>query len=116
MITIKRIYEPYETNDGYRILIDRLWPRGIAKEKAHVDLWLKDIAPSTQLRQWFHHDTTKWPEFIRQYKAELSDKAALIAAIRQAEVEHVTVTLLYGARDTHHNQAVVLRERLGSND
>jgi len=116
MIRIKRVYEPIQKSDGYRILIDRLWPRGIAKEKAHVDLWLKDIAPSTELRQWFHHDSAKWQEFVKRYKSELAEKSDMIAKIRELEQEHTTVTLLYGARDEQHNQAVVLTHVLGQND
>jgi uncharacterized protein YeaO (DUF488 family) len=76
-VTIKRIYEPFAKTDGFRILVDRLWPRGISKEKAHIDLWLKEIAPSTELRNWFNHEPEKWKEFCTRYKMELKDSAAL---------------------------------------
>lgn len=108
MIKVKRIYESYDKKDGYRVLVDRLWPRGISKEKAHWDLWLKEIAPSTELRKWFGHDPKKWNEFEKRYKKELDDKKELIAQIKELENEHKQVTLLYGARDTEHNEAVVL--------
>lgn len=108
MIKVKRIYESYDKKDGYRVLVDRLWPRGISKEKAHLDLWLKEIAPSTELRKWFGHDPKKWNEFEKRYKKELDDKKELITQIKELENEHKQVTLLYGARDTEHNEAVVL--------
>ena len=110
-IAIKRIYEPFSKTDGYRILVDRLWPRGIKKEDAHVDLWLKEVAPSTALRKWFNHEPEKWKSFLTKYKAELKDSAAhgeLVALLKQ----HKTVTLLYSAKDEQHNQAVALREFL----
>jgi uncharacterized protein YeaO (DUF488 family) len=110
-IRIKRVYEPPEESDGMRILVDRLWPRGLSKEKAAVDLWLKDLAPSTELRKWFGHDPAKWPEFKRRYRAELSGKGEQLELLR----DHMTkemVTLLYGARDEEHNEAVVLQEIL----
>ena len=101
MIHIKRAYDEYSKNDGYRILVDRLWPRGIKKEEAAIDEWMKDIAPSAELRKWFNHD----PE----YTAELKDNAALPAFLATIK-KHKTVTLLYGARDEQHNQAVVLAD------
>jgi len=107
MIHIKRAYDEYSKNDGYRILVDRLWPRGIKKEDAAIDEWIKDIAPSAELRKWFNHDPEKWNEFKKKYTAELKDNVALptfLATIKK----HKTVTLLYGARDEQHNQAVVL--------
>lgn len=113
MIKLKRIYEPYSSSeDGYRILVDRLWPRGVSKENAHLDLWLKDIAPSTELRKWFGHDPKKWKEFEKRYKEELRNKQELISRIKQLEKEHRQITFLYGARDESHNQAVVLLEVL----
>lgn len=108
MIKIKRIYDPLNDNDGYRILIDRLWPRGISKESAHIDLWMKEIAPSSELRKWFNHDTQKWDEFSKRYTKELIKKGQMILDIKKLEKEHKTVTLLYGAKDTEHNQAQVL--------
>jgi uncharacterized protein YeaO (DUF488 family) len=114
-IRIKRVYEPFSGADGYRILIDRLWPRGISREKAHIDKWLKEVAPSTDLRKWFNHEPEKWAQFCVKYRAELKGSAAfedLLADIHG----HKTVTLLYGARDERHNQAIALeqflRERL----
>ncbi len=110
MIKLKRIYEPYDKEDGYRILVDRLWPRGISKEKAHLDIWLKEIAPSNTLRIWFGHDPRKWSEFKHKYKEELKDKKELLMQIKDAKKKYKQVTLLYGAKDTIHNQAVILRE------
>lgn len=110
---IKRIYEPAQASDGYRILVDRLWPRGVKKEVAAVDLWLKDIAPSAELRSWFGHDPEKFPEFSRRYKSELKTNPAL-KSLRQLAKDHKTITLLYGAKDTQHNQAVVLQAYVGS--
>jgi uncharacterized protein YeaO (DUF488 family) len=108
-IAIKRVYEPFSKADGYRILVDRLWPRGIKKEDAHVDLWLKEVAPSTALRKWFNHEPEKWRSFLSKYKAELKGSAALeeLQALRN---QHKTVTLLYGAKDEQHNQAVALKQ------
>ncbi|MCE5204682.1 MAG: DUF488 family protein [Porphyromonadaceae bacterium] len=113
-MTIKRVYDPRSDDDGYRILIDRLWPRGLSKENAHVDLWMKEIAPSTALRKWFHHDTEKWEEFNDLYRKELTDKKKELTEIGILEKTHKKVTLLYSARDTNRNQAVVLMEVLHS--
>jgi uncharacterized protein YeaO (DUF488 family) len=112
-LAIKRVYEPVSAKDGYRILVDRLWPRGLSKERAAVDLWLKDIAPSTELRQWFGHDPGKWNEFRKKYSAELAAHADGIAQIL-ALAKRRRVTLVYGARDTEHNDAVVLLDYLES--
>jgi uncharacterized protein YeaO (DUF488 family) len=112
MIQIKRIYEPYSNTDEYRILVDRLWPRGISKEKAYINEWLKDIAPTNTLRKWFNHDTEKWEEFKKKYKEELKNKKELLSHIKQQEKIHKTITLLYGAKDTEHNQAKVLENLL----
>lgn len=112
MIKLKRIYDEYSDSDGMRVLVDRIWPRGVSKEKAHLDYWLKEIAPSDALRNWFHHDPTKWTEFEKKYKEELKEKIDLLEQIRDAEKKHTTVTLLYGAKDTQHNQAVVIAELL----
>jgi uncharacterized protein YeaO (DUF488 family) len=110
-IKLKRVYEELAKTDGTRILVDRLWPRGLTKEKAHIDLWLKDVAPSTVLRKWFAHDPAKWPEFKARYKAELKDNATHLALLEQA-ITRGPATLLYGAKDTEHNEAVVLQDLL----
>jgi uncharacterized protein YeaO (DUF488 family) len=107
-VTIKRIYEPAAKTDGFRILVDRLWPRGISKENAHIDLWLKEIAPSTDLRNWFNHEPEKWKEFCRKYKMELKDSATL-SELRALLRIHRDVTLLYAAKDEQHNQALALQ-------
>jgi len=110
-LRIKRVYVESSEDDGRRILVDRLWPRGLTKEKAKVDLWLKDIAPSNELRKWFGHDPQRWPEFKRRYAEELRALGEPLALLRQ-EAKQGTVTLLYGARDEEHNEAVVLLELL----
>ena len=110
-IAIKRAYEPPAATDGFRILVDRLWPRGLSKESAHIDLWLKDIAPSTELRKWFAHDPAKWTEFQRRYRAELKEKDQLLATIK-SHARKTRVTLVYGAKDEQHNDAVVLLDLL----
>jgi uncharacterized protein YeaO (DUF488 family) len=109
--TIKRVYDEPDKDDGTRILIDRLWPRGLSKENARVDLWLKEIAPSTELRKWFAHDPAKWPEFQTRYRAELKHKGEQLAVLKQA-IAKGPVTLVYGAKDEHHNDAIVLQELL----
>lgn len=110
-LRLKRVYEPLEEDDGLRVLVDRLWPRGRKKDEAAIDLWLKDIAPSAELRQWFGHVPGKWQEFRRRYRAELSGRASEIETLRK-HAGRARVTLLYGARDKEHNQAVVLKEYL----
>jgi uncharacterized protein YeaO (DUF488 family) len=110
-LNLKRVYEDPSEEDGTRILVDRLWPRGLTKEKARVDLWFKELAPSTELRKWFAHDPAKWPEFKARYKAELKQSSPQITLLKQA-IARGTATLLYGARDTEHNEAVVLQELL----
>jgi len=112
MIKIKRVYEKPSKEDGYRILVDRLWPRGLTKEHAAVDLWMKDIAPSTTLRQWFSHDPMKWNEFQKKYKEELRGKKALSEELGRLVREKKSLTLLYAAKDQEHNNAVVLEEIL----
>ncbi|HET9946702.1 MAG TPA: DUF488 family protein [Patescibacteria group bacterium] len=112
MIILKRIYEGYKKEDGFRILLDRLWPRGLSKEKAHLNLWLKEIAPSNSLRKWFGHDPQKWDEFQKRYLQELEEKKELVDQLKNLEKQHKTITLLYGAKDTIHNQAIVLRTLL----
>jgi uncharacterized protein YeaO (DUF488 family) len=110
-IVTKRIYEPVSPEDGQRVLIDRLWPRGVSKVDAHVDLWFKDIAPSTELRQWFGHDPSRWEEVRRRYRAELQANPDAVARMRQLASEG-KVTLLYAARDAAHNHALILLEFL----
>lgn len=112
MIKLKRIYELSNKDDGFRILVDRLWPRGISKERAKLNVWLKDIAPSTELRKWFAHDPKKWSAFKKKYKSELKNKKEYIREIRVANKKHRTITLLYGAKDEKHNEAVVIAELL----
>ncbi|SCX40852.1 DUF488 domain-containing protein [Nitrosospira sp. Nsp1] len=110
-IGIKRVYEPPEKEDGVRILVDRLWPRGLTKEKASVDIWLKEIAPSTNLRKWFAHDHDKWTEFKTRYRAELKENDKQVALLKE-QVKKGKVTLMYGAKDEECNEAVVLQEFL----
>jgi uncharacterized protein YeaO (DUF488 family) len=113
MIEIKRIYEPRSEGDGYRVLVDRLWPRGVKREAAGIDAWLKTLAPSTELRRWFETDGASWPEFERRYRAELAETSAAadLADLRRRG-EKSPVTLLYAKRDERHNNAVVLRDVL----
>jgi len=108
MIRIKRVYDKPSKEDGYRILVDRLWPRGLSKQKAKVDLWLKEIAPSDELRKSFCHDLARWEEFNKKYTEELKSKKNLLHKIKQIEKEKRTVTLLYAAKDEEHNNAVAL--------
>jgi uncharacterized protein YeaO (DUF488 family) len=110
-IAIKRIYEPASRSDGMRILVDRMWPRGIKKDGAKIDLWLKEVAPSTALRRWFGHEPERWERFRERYRAELSGNEAL-AQLRQFATKRRRVTLLYSARDEDRNQAVVLADVL----
>lgn len=109
MIKIKRIYDSYSPDDGYRILIDRLWPRGIKKEGSHIDKWFKDIAPSTELRKWFGHDPEKWEEFRRKYHTELSGSVALKELAADID-KHKVITLLFGSKELTHNHAIVLQQ------
>jgi uncharacterized protein YeaO (DUF488 family) len=111
MIKIKRIYDDADPSDGARLLVDRLWPRGLSKEKAAVDHWLKEIAPSDELRRWFGHDPEKWQEFRAKYREELKGQGSLLKEISQ-QAKKETVTLLYAAHDQEHNNAVVLKEML----
>jgi uncharacterized protein YeaO (DUF488 family) len=111
VIKVKRVYAPAEASDGRRFLVDRIWPRGISKDAAHVEAWLKEAGPSDDLRKWFGHDPERWAEFSRRYKRELDSKpdalAPLVEAARQGDI-----TLVYSARDEQHNQAVVLKDVL----
>jgi len=112
MISVKRVYEKPAKNDGWRVLVDRLWPRGLTKEAASIDLWMKEVAPSGGLRKWFGHEPEKWFEFRRKYRAELTKRKQLLGELKKLEKEHGTATLLFGAKDEEHNQAVALEEFL----
>ena len=110
-VQVKRVYEPAARSDGFRVLVDRLWPRGLTKDRAAVDLWMKEIAPSTELRRWFGHDPKRWRQFQTRYRAELLEHGTELALLR-SRARKGTVTLLFGARDVDHNEAVVLKEIL----
>jgi len=110
-IHLKRAYEQPSSADGVRILVDRLWPRGVSKERAAIDQWMKDIAPSTELRHWFGHDPKRWNEFGRRYRIELSHHEGLLSELR-AMARKGPLTLVYAARDQEHNEAIVLRDAL----
>jgi uncharacterized protein YeaO (DUF488 family) len=116
MLKIKRAYEAVETSDGKRILIDRLWPRGMSKSAARIDEWIKDLAPSTELRKWFGHDPQKWEGFKKKYLKELSSpqKIKLLEDITR-QASNGTVTLIYSAKDTEHNDVRVLEELINKN-
>jgi uncharacterized protein YeaO (DUF488 family) len=109
MLRVKRVYDTVSDEDGFRILVDRLWPRGLSKEKAKISLWLKDIAPSTPLRKWYGHEQDKWSEFKEKYYGELSSKEGLVDVIQQ-KMSSGNVTLLFGAREEKYNNAVALKE------
>jgi uncharacterized protein YeaO (DUF488 family) len=111
VLRIKRAYEPADRSDGYRVLIDRIWPRGVSKEEAHLDEWARELAPSSELRRWFGHEPAKFAEFRRRYRAELADQEAKLGELRDRGRQG-TLTLVYSARDTEHNDAVVLAELL----
>jgi uncharacterized protein YeaO (DUF488 family) len=110
-LKLKRAYDPPSEDDGCRILVDRLWPRGLRKDRSRIDCWLKEIAPSTALRQWFGHDPARWQEFQRRYFAELDGRAPVVKELRQ-RTQRGRVTLVYGAKDQTHNHAVALLEYL----
>ena len=112
MIKIKRVYEKPAKEDGWRVLVDRLWPRGMKKEAAHLDVWMKDVAPSDALRKWFGHKPAKWSEFQKKYRGEPKKKKELVAELKKMAKDHGTVTLLFGAKDEEHNEAVVLADTL----
>lgn len=112
MVRVKRVYENAQPGDGCRVLVDRLWPRGMKKEAAKIDLWMKDVAPSDALRKSFCHDVKKWPVFQKKYRTELKKKKELVGELKKMEKEHGTLTLLFGAKDEVHNQAVVLAGEL----
>lgn len=110
-ISAKRVYDPAEPADGYRVLIDHIWPRGISKERAALDEWAKELAPSAELRRWFNHIPSRFPEFRERYRAELQGHRAELDELR-ARAQEKRVTVVYAARDTEHNNAVVLVELL----
>ena len=111
-IRLKRAYDKPARGDGFRVLVDRLWPRGVKKANLELDMWAKELAPSTELRKWFRHDPKRWPEFRKRYRAELTQSHAsksigeLLVVAKRAK----TITLVYGAKDTEHNEAIVLRK------
>jgi uncharacterized protein YeaO (DUF488 family) len=111
MVEVKRIYDPPSPDDGKRILVDRLWPRGVRKDNAAIDEWLKEIAPSNELRKWFGHDPARWEEFRKRYAKELESKRDLLKRL-QAESRKGTLTLLFAAKDSTHSNAEVIRELL----
>lgn len=110
-LRLMRVYEPPATSDGMRILVDRLWPRGLSKASARIDLWLKEIAPSNALRKWFNHDPARWPTFVRRYAAELRSNPEPLRQLRSLS-RGKTVTLLFAAKDVDHNNAIALRDLL----
>ena len=110
-ISVKRIYDRPEPNDGYRLLVDRIWPRGVSKERAALDAWMPEVAPSAELRRWFAHDVSRWREFKRRYEVELAERRDLVADILSLARDR-QVTLLFSARDSDHNQAVALAAHL----
>ena len=112
-VRLKRAYEPAERSDGYRVLIDRIWPRGVSKERAHLDEWARELAPSSELRRWFGHDPAKFEEFRRRYRDELAAQGEKLRELR-GRARKGTLTLVYAARDTEHNDAVVVAEALRS--
>ena len=111
-IAIRRIYEAPSKEDGYRVLVDRLWPRGLTKEAAAIDEWAKDLSPSADLRKWYSHDPEQWPEFQRRYKQELKENAAVVAAFVKAQHSKKRITLLYASKSEEYNQAIVLQHYL----
>jgi uncharacterized protein YeaO (DUF488 family) len=113
LFKLKRVYEAPSAEDGFRVLVERLWPRGLNKERARLDLWLKDVAPSPELRKWFHHDPARWKEFQTRYAAELEDRPEALCLLREKAREG-TVTLVYAARDEEHNGARALKQVLES--
>lgn len=111
-LRVKRVYDPPAPGDGYRVLVDRLWPRGVAEKDAHVNLWMRRVAPTDELREWFGHDPERWPEFRDRYRAELTGHEELLELLGDIEHHSKVLTLLFGAKDEEHNQAVVLAEVL----
>lgn len=116
MITIRRIYDPAKPGEHYKVLVDRLWPRGVSKEKAGWDEWMKEISPGNELRNWFNHDPAKWGKFKQLYAKELVQKQGELKKLKQLEIKHGTLTLLYSSRDEEYNNAIALREFLMEQD
>ena len=116
MIQIKRAYDPQEASDGYRVLVDRLWPRGESKVKEQLDLWLKEIAPSAELRKWFGHDPKKFSEFRKRYIEELKNNREAVSQLAEIVKEHKVVTFVYSAKDQQYNNAVILKEFIETQD
>lgn len=112
MIKIKRAYDKWDKDDGFRILIDGLWPRGVSKEEGKIDLWIRQIAPTPPLRKWFGHEVKKFPEFAKRYRAELKDRKFFLFRLKNIEKEEGVITLIYGSKDREHNNAIVLKEYL----
>ena len=110
-IKLKRVYDKPDASDGIRILVDRLWPRGLTKEKAKIDIWAKEVAPSNELRKWFHHEVGNWDEFIKRYHKELAANNSAVVELKKKIGQH-SVTFVFGAKDTVHNNASVLRDYL----
>jgi uncharacterized protein YeaO (DUF488 family) len=110
-IALKRAYAAPDTDDGLRVLVDQLWPRGLSKDAAKIDVWAKDVAPSTALRRWFHHDPSRWDAFQRKYRDELAEKTEAVADLQRL-ARKGRVTLIFAAKDTEHNNAVVLKDVL----
>jgi uncharacterized protein YeaO (DUF488 family) len=111
-VAVKRVYDQPAPDDGYRVLVDRLWPRGLSHAVARLDLWLRDVAPSTELRRWYGHEVERWPEFRERYAKELEGHEALLDLLLDIERHRQRVTLLFAARDRDHNEAIVLAEAL----
>ena len=111
-LRVKRVYDAPSSDDGVRVLVDRLWPRGLKRDNANIDLWLKEVAPSDGLRRWFGHDPGRWVEFEKRYRAELAKNAQNVAGLRDLLKGAKPLTLLYAAKDTEHNNAIVLRNFL----
>lgn len=116
MIKVRRIYDPAEPEEGYRVLVDRLWPRGIAKEKAGWDEWMREVAPGNELRKWYGHDPSRWEAFKEKYRQELSSRNDLLLRLRDLERAHGTLTLLFSSKELSLNNAVALREFLMRQD
>jgi len=111
-IRLKRAYDPPSPDDGTRVLVDRLWPRGLKRDAAKLEVWLKDVAPSAELRRWFGHDPARWAEFQRRYRAELANNSQVVATLRDLMKSREALTLLFAAKDPEHNNAAVLRDFL----
>jgi uncharacterized protein YeaO (DUF488 family) len=113
VIKLKRVYDKPSTDDGFRVLVERLWPRGVTKDAARLDIWLKEVAPSPELRKWYSHDVSKWNEFQKRYRAELAQHHDALNEIMEKQKEG-TVTFVYAARDDEHNSALILKQFIES--